>query len=207
LSDSVSDFNEDTNKSIDESKNENIEQEIKSDINVDILTQDEHILKISKIKEICHRTDISALMKIDQILNVIESKKKIDKDTNESSSRGIKRENEAKTDDVSPSKKPKNREDDSIDGDADEEVDSDVDSCVVCGLGLCAIGNMFNEFNHYMSHGYRVLKEFDVMKRDDSLFLMCNICTSVYPRKCQGNFRKHLQEQHMEKIVEIFRCV
>ena len=167
LSDSVSDFNEDTNKSIDESKNENIEQEIKSDINVDILTQDEHILKISKIKEICHRTDISALMKIDQILNVIESKKKIDKDTNESSSRGIKRENEAKTDDVSPSKKPKNREDNSIDGDADEEVDSDVDSCVVCGLGLCAIGNMFNEFNHYMRFQYIYIM---VNKKLDSYF-------------------------------------
>ena len=29
---------------------------------------------------------------------------------------------------------------------------------------------------------------------------------SVYPRKCQGNFRKHLVEEHRARVREIFRC-
>ena len=63
------------------------------------------------------------------------------------------------------------------------------------------------------------------MKKDDSLFLMCNICDrsyleiiekamkftinlffSVYPKKCFVNFRKHLVEAHTDRVVEIFRC-
>jgi len=188
-----------------DSKNEN--RKIKSDGD-DSLSQGQTILKISKIREICHRTDISAVVKIGQILNVIELMKEIGKDDKVSSDKSSKRENEANIDDNRPSKKSKNCEDESAEDEAGQDDDTFLDSCVVCGLGLGVLaGNLYKEFHHYMSHGFRVLKEFDVMKRDDSLFLMCNICTSVYPKKCQGNFRKHLQDQHMEKIVEIFRCI
>lgn len=29
---------------------------------------------------------------------------------------------------------------------------------------------------------------------------------SVYPKKCHINFRKHLVEEHRDRVIEIFRC-
>lgn len=85
--------------------------------------------------------------------------------------------------------------------------DVDIDSCVVCGLSLRVFKeDTMKEIHHYLSHGFRVLKEFGILKPDDSLFLMCNICDSVYPKKCHGNFRRHLVEEHRDRVVEIFRC-
>merc|ERR1711997_759055 len=73
-------------------------------------------------------------------------------------------------------------------------------ACVVCGLSLKVFRNdATKELIHYLSHGFTVLKEFNILKPDDSLFLMCNICTSgVYPKKCQKTFRNHLVEEHSE---------
>merc|ERR1712034_113026 len=87
-----------------------------------------------------------------------------------------------------------------------DERGKDVDSCVVCGLYLSVFKeDSSKELHHYLSHGFNILKEFEVLKPDDSLFLVCNICGSPFPRKCHGNFRKHLVTEHQEKIVEIFR--
>ena len=62
-----------------------------------------------------------------------------------------------------------------IDGAGVEDVD--IDSCVVCGLSLRVFKeDTMKEMHHYLSHGFRVLKEFDILKPDDSFFLMCNIC-------------------------------
>merc|ERR1719348_1457027 len=84
--------------------------------------------------------------------------------------------------------------------------DEPIDSCVVCGLYL----NVFKddhakELHHYLSHGFNILKEFDILKPNDALFLVCNLCGSPFPKKCHGNFRKHLVTEHQEKIIEIFR--
>ena len=32
-----------------------------------------------------------------------------------------------------------------------------------------------------------------------------SVC-SVYPKKCHGNFRKHLMDEHRDRVIEIFRC-
>jgi len=87
-----------------------------------------------------------------------------------------------------------------------DDEEADVDCCVVCGLHRGVFKeDTGRELNHYLSHGFNILKEFDILKPDDTLFLICNICNSPFPRKCHVNFRKHLVSEHMEKIVEIFR--
>merc|ERR1711872_402137 len=87
-----------------------------------------------------------------------------------------------------------------------EGADAEVDCCVVCGLHRAVFKeDTGRELHHYLSHGFNILKEFDILKPDDSLFLICALCSSVYPRKCHVNFRKHLVSDHTERIVEIFR--
>jgi len=92
---------------------------------------------------------------------------------------------------------------------SDEEgADAEVDCCVVCGLHRAVFKeDTGRELHHYLSHGFNILKEFDILKPDDSLFLICNICNSPFPRKCHVNFRKHLVGSHKERIIEIFREV
>ena len=69
------------------------------------------------------------------------------------------------------------------------------------------------------------IQEFDILKPDDSIFLICNICNSPFPRfflalliissgatflfsrKCHVNFRKHLVGEHTDRIIDIFREV
>jgi len=160
----------------------------------------EEKLKLDKIKELCLRTDLSALAKVDQILQVIDPKPPSPVKENSNGKRAAE--------DLTVNIDPKHFKSANEDDDEDREVDGDLDSCVVCGLSLMAFkGDKMKEFHHYLSHGFRILKEFEVLKPDDSFFLMCNICTSVYPKKCHGNFRKHLIDEHSDRVVEIFRCV
>jgi len=91
-------------------------------------------------------------------------------------------------------------------GEDSDEEGKDIDSCVVCGLYLSVFKeDSSKELHHYLSHGFNILKEFEILKPDDSLFLVCNICGSPFPRKCHGNYRKHLVTEHQERIIEIFR--
>jgi len=87
-----------------------------------------------------------------------------------------------------------------------DDEDGVIDSCVVCGLYLEVFKeDKDKELQHYLSHGFNILKEFEILKPDDSLFLCCNLCSSIYPKKCHVNYRKHLVSDHTERIVEIFR--
>jgi len=98
--------------------------------------------------------------------------------------------------------------DDDEEGKAKNSDDEDgvIDSCVVCGLYLEVFKeDKDKELQHYLSHGFNILKEFEILKPDDSLFLCCNLCSSVYPKKCHVNYRKHLVSDHTDRIVEIFR--
>merc|ERR1712227_1135740 len=177
-------------------------EECKTDENQEsdrIKEKQEEISKLARIKDLCMRTDISALAKVDQILQVIDPKP--------SSPVTEKWNGKRAAEDVSVNIDPKHFKA-ATDKDDAEDVVGDLDSCVVCGLSLLAFkGDKMKEFHHYLSHGFRILKEFEVLKPDDSFFLMCNICTSVYPKKCHGNFRKHLIDEHSDRVVEIFRCV
>jgi len=96
-------------------------------------------------------------------------------------------------------------------GEANEGSDGEggeVDCCVVCGLHRGVFKeDTGRELHHYLSHGFNILKEFDILKPDDSIFLICNICNSPFPRKCHVNFRKHLVGEHTDKIIDIFREV
>jgi len=93
-------------------------------------------------------------------------------------------------------------------GEGSEGEEGEVDCCVVCGLHRGVFKeDVARELHHYLSHGFNILKEFDILKADDSIFLVCNICNSPFPRKCHVNFRKHLVSEHRERIVEIFREV
>ena len=127
--------------------------------------------KLIKIKELCLRTDISALAKVDQILQVIDPKPPSPVKEHSNGKRAA----EDVTVNIDPKHFKAANEDEDDDG---KEVDSDLDSCVVCGLSLMVFkGDKMKEFHHYLSHGFRILKEFEVLKPDDSLFLMCNICS------------------------------
>ena len=127
--------------------------------------------KLMRIKELCLRTDISALAKVDQILQVIDPKPPSPVKEHSNGKRAA----EDVTVNIDPKHFKAANEDEDDDG---KEVDSDLDSCVVCGLSLMVFkGDKMKEFHHYLSHGFRILKEFEVLKPDDSLFLMCNICS------------------------------
>merc|ERR1719239_1502439 len=96
-------------------------------------------------------------------------------------------------------------------GEAAEGSDGEggeVDCCVVCGVHRGVFkDDTGRELHHYLSHGFNILKEFDILKPDDSIFLICNICNSPFPRKCHVNFRKHLVGEHTDRIIDIFREV
>jgi hypothetical protein len=66
----------------------------------------------------------------------------------------------------------------------DSEEETDVDCCVVCGLHRGVFKeDTGRELHHYLSHGFNILKEFDILKPDDTIFLICNICNSPFPRQ------------------------
>jgi len=167
--------------------------------------------KLSDIKTLCLRTDLSALVKIDNILKIIEPslpQQTVNTPHKLPKLNAAKRPGEFKAVN-SPNKVHKfDSEKEKNGGSKELSFPDSASGCVVCGLSLKVFRNdASKELVHYLSHGFRVLKEFDILKADDSLFLMCNLCTSLYPKKCQKTFREHLVADHTEKIVEIFRCI
>jgi len=104
--------------------------------------------------------------------------------------------------------KMKDLEDGGEAAEGSDEEGGEVDCCVVCGLHRGVFKeDTGRELHHYLSHGFNILKEFDILKPDDSIFLICNICNSPFPRKCHVNFRKHLVGEHTDRIIDIFREV
>jgi len=104
--------------------------------------------------------------------------------------------------------KMKDLEDGGEGAEGSDEEGGEVDCCVVCGLHRGVFKeDTGRELHHYLSHGFNILKEFDILKPDDSIFLICNICNSPFPRKCHVNFRKHLVGEHTDRIIDIFREV
>jgi len=160
-----------------------------------------------KMKACVFRTDISAMEKVNQVkLMLVPPAPVEEKAKHQENTGNLKRP--ADNGDEAP--KPKVVKTGEDDGKGDEigsdDEDRDIDSCVVCGLYLQVFKeDKAKELHHYLSHGFNILKEFDILKPDDSLFLCCALCSSVYPRKCHVNFRKHLVSDHTERIVEIFR--
>merc|ERR1711935_152328 len=160
------------------------------------------------IREICKRTDLSAFNKVLEIANII--KKEFDPAEIKKPEPEVKGGDKKAAPEYSPGEVPKAKvpKPDGEGGDKEDKTSDDedaIDSCVVCGLYL----NVFKEdhakeLHHYLSHGFNILKEFDILKPNDMMFLVCNLCGSPFPKKCHGNFRKHLVSEHQEKIVEIF---
>ena len=126
--------------------------------------------KLKTIKDVCKRTDLSPVAKVDKILLIIEPDQE-NQSPPQTQKRPLEDQNFKPT-----SKQFKGAAAADIDADASVE-DVDIDSCVVCGLSLRVFKeDTMKEIHHYLSHGFRVLKEFGILKPDDSLFLMCNIC-------------------------------
>ena len=153
-------------------------------------------LKLIKIKQLCLRTDISAMIKVAQILDIIDPKPVKNEETSENNRETVKRSIDQAVvgDKVNTNKKLKT--DEGVEEVVEDEDNVVPDTCVVCGLAL----RVFNddkrrEVHHYISHGFRVLKEFEVLKPDDSLFLMCNICNryTIQSSKFQRLFEKLFQ--------------
>jgi len=163
---------------------------------------------VEEMKEFVYRTDISATEKVNHVkrlIDVAQNKPKEEPKPVESNKRPA---GEGKMGEPMPKMKKKEiGEDGEVINNSDDE-DQDIDSCVVCGLYLEVFkDNKDKELQHYLSHGFNILKEFEILKPDDALFLCCNLCTSIYPRKCHVNYRKHLVSDHTDRIVEIFREV
>ena len=79
--------------------------------------------------------------------------------------------------------KMKDLEDGGEAAEGSDEEGGEVDCCVVCGLHRGVFKeDTGRELHHYLSHGFNILKEFDILKPDDSIFLICNICNSPFPR-------------------------
>ena len=127
--------------------------------------------KLKMIKDLCKRTDLSAVSKVDNILLIIDPEPEQEK---QSPPLPQKRPLEDQNLKENP-KQFKGAAEAEIDVASVEDVD--IDSCVVCGLSLRVFKEeTMKEMHHYLSHGFRVLKEFEILKPDDSFFLMCNIC-------------------------------
>jgi len=182
----------------------------------------EHLEKVLNIdiKTLCNRTDVSAFNKVNMILEIInktfppEKEEKADEMKEETKKRPADvdetEEPKPKTskpdEDVAKPTDEEKKTEEKKEGEDSDEEGKDIDSCVVCGLYLSVFGEQSEkELHHYLSHGFNILKEFEILKPDDSLFLVCNICGNPFPRKCHGNFRKHLVSEHQERIIEIFR--
>jgi len=170
----------------------------------------ENILN-KEIKTICERTDVSAFNKVNMILDIIKTSQPKKKEEEAAKDSESKKRPADDSSEEPKNKSSKTEEDEDKDNKSKEDGDDsdeegNIDSCVVCGLYLSVFKeDSAKELHHYLSHGFNILKEFDILKPDDSLFLVCNLCGSPFPRKCHVNFRKHLVAEHEKKIVEIFR--
>ena len=150
------------------------EKTLENDSSEDQPSTHDHKLQLDQIRQLCVRTDISALAKVSQILNIIDGKPL---ETEESKSSGESSRKRPSNDDVNNEENRKQHKPNEEDVETVLDELGELDSCVVCGLKLRVFkGDKSKELHHYLSHGFRVLKEFDVLKPDDSLFLMCNIC-------------------------------
>eukprot|EP00090_Calanus_glacialis_P029246 TRINITY_DN46943_c0_g1_i1.p1 TRINITY_DN46943_c0_g1~~TRINITY_DN46943_c0_g1_i1.p1 ORF type:complete len:245 (+),score=112.23 TRINITY_DN46943_c0_g1_i1:51-785(+) len=157
---------------------------------------------VEKMKEFVFRTDISATDKVNQVKNLLVPEEEKPKPAPQ-----VHKKRAAVDEDGAPKPKIKKTGGEGDDGEVNsDDEDRDIDSCVVCGLYLQVFkDDKDKELQHYLSHGFNILKEFEILKPDDTLFLCCNICSSIYPRKCHVNYRKHLVSDHTDRIVEIFR--
>ena len=162
-SDKTNDFSESSTDNV--SNNKEKQDGSKTDIEDGHLTDSN---KLKTIKDVCMRTDLSAVAKVDKILLIIEPEQ-------ENQRPPVSQKRPLEDQNLKPTPKQFKG---AADIDADDDVeDVDIDSCVVCGLSLRVFKeDSMKEIHHYLSHGFRVLKEFGILKPDDSLFLMCNIC-------------------------------
>jgi len=159
---------------------------------------------LTQMKGFVYRTDVSATEKVNQIKRLLDEADGKPKEVPKPAESNKRPAEENKNGEPKP-KMPKNDNEDGEDRNSDDE-DGVIDSCVVCGLYLEVFKeDKAKELQHYLSHGFNILKEFEILKPDDALFLCCNLCTSIYPRKCHVNYRKHLISDHTDRIVEIFR--
>ena len=162
-SDKTNDFSESSTDNV--SNNMEKQDGSKTDVEDERLSDSN---KLKTIKDVCQRTDLSAVAKVDKILLIIEPEQ-------ENLSPPVSQKRPLDDQNLKPTPKQFKGAAD-IDADADVE-DVDIDSCVVCGLSLRVFKeDTMKEIHHYLSHGFRVLKEFGILKPDDGLFLMCNIC-------------------------------
>ena len=166
LNKSDSDKTEDLSESSTDNALINSEEKVESKTDLsDPTFNDANKLKL--IKELCKRTDLSAIAKVDKILLIIDPEQ-AKQNPPLAQKRPLEDQNLKEN-----SKQFKGAAD--IDDAGPEDVD--IDSCVVCGLSLRVFKeDTMKEMHHYLSHGFRVLKEFEILKPDDSFFLMCNIC-------------------------------
>jgi len=163
---------------------------------------------VEQMKGFVFRTDISATEKVNQVKRLIGVAQNEHKEEPKPVENNKRPAEGGKIDEPMPKVQKKEiGEDGEVLNNSDDE-DQDIDSCVVCGLYLEVFkDNKDKELHHYLSHGFNILKEFEILKPDDALFLCCNLCPSIYPRKCHVNYRKHLTSDHTDRIVEIFREV
>ena len=115
-----------------------------------------------KIKSVAYRTDMGALDKINRIKGLLGRAGEEDVDSIGENG-GVKRKNEEEV--IDSAKTAKTRKD--ADGCGSEEETADC-CCAVCGLRLEVFQqNPVREVQHYLSHGFTPLKEFNVLKSDD----------------------------------------
>merc|ERR1739838_37102 len=154
-----------------------------------------------KIKSVAYRTDMGALDKINRIKGLLERSGEEDTDRIGENG-GVKRKNEEEVIDCPKAKTGK-------DGDGCMSEEDTADCCPVCGLRLEVFQhNPVREVQHYLSHGFTPLKEFNVLKSDDSLFFCCNLCDQVYPRRIGAPLiRKHIVTVHAARVVDMFRDI
>ena len=113
-----------------------------------------------KIKSVAYRTDMGALDKINRIKGLLERSGEEETDRIGENG-GVKRKNEEEVVDCPKAKTGK-------DGDGCMSEEDTADCCAVCGLRLEVFQhNPVREVQHYLSHGFTPLKEFNVLKSDD----------------------------------------
>merc|ERR1712105_121112 len=156
-----------------------------------------------KMKGCVFRTDISATDKVNQVKILLVPPPVIEKPKHEENPGSLKRPADGGNDAPKP-KVIKTGEDGGEGERLVRMMKTEILTPVVCGLYLQVFKeDKSKELHHYLSHGFNILKKFDILKPDDSLFLCCALCGSVYPRKCHVNYRKHLVSDHADRIVEI----
>ena len=146
--DTIDDAGKDTNsvgekKHTAESSADNQQKSGDGDMNDSDGDRDGEKNKLCRIKSLCLRTDLSALAKVDQILQIIDSDGK-DQTNNK------KREAEEQLDRGDSSAPKQFKPDTDPEGEKAEDEDDDADCCVVCALPL----RVFKEDNAKEVHHY-----------------------------------------------------